>query len=97
MNLAIVVGTAVLSHCVEPYRGKTLHLTQDLNEALEPAGEVQVSASWQPVLEGDLVIVEVAREAANSFGDPQPFDSVILGKVDSIHLETEDRPSPALR
>ena len=88
MNLAKVLGTAVISHGVEPYLGKTLHLTQDLNEALEPAGEVQVSASWQPVLEGDLVIVEVAREAANSFGDPQPFDSVILGKVDKVHLET---------
>ena len=89
MNLAKVIGTAVLSHCVEPYRGKTLHLTQDLNEAMEPAGQVQVSATWQPVREGDLVILEVAREAANSFGDPQPFDSVILGKVDSVYLQTE--------
>ena len=56
---------------------------------LEPAGEPQVSASWQPVREGDLVIVEVAREAANLFGVPQPFDSVILGRVDNVHIDQD--------
>ncbi len=89
MNLAKVIGTAVLSHGVEDYQGKTLHLTQDLNQDLEPAGELQVSASWQPVREGDLVIVEVAREAANLFGVPQPFDSVILGRVDNVHIDQD--------
>ena len=93
MNLARVVGTVVLSHCVAPYQGKTLHLTQDLGETMEPTGEPQVSASWQPVREGDLVIVEVAREAANSFGPPQPFDSVILGKVDAVHIEPGGAPA----
>ena len=91
MKLAKVIGTAVLSHCVEPYRGRTLHLTQDLNEAMEPTSHPQVSASWQPVREGDTVIVEVAREAANSFGAPKPFDSVILGKVDSVHIDSDAR------
>ena len=87
MNLSKVIGTVVLSQAVEPYGGKSLHVTQDLNEALEPVGDPQVSAAWQPVREGELVIVEVARESANAFGPPMPFDSVILGKVDSVHID----------
>ena len=87
MKLAKVVGTVVLSKCIDPYRGKALHLTQDLNEALEPAGDAEVSAAWQPVNEGDMVLVEVARESANAFELPIPIDSVILGKVEKVDIE----------
>jgi microcompartment protein CcmK/EutM len=87
MKLSRVIGTVVLSQAVGPYKGRSLHVTQDLNEALEPTGDPQVSAAWQPVREGELVIVEVARESANAFGEPMPFDSVILGKVESVHID----------
>ena len=89
MKLARVSGTVVLARAIAPYEGRSLHVTQDLNEALEPTGDPQVSATWQPVREGEMVIVEVAREAANLFGVPQPFDSVILGRVDNVHIDQD--------
>jgi microcompartment protein CcmK/EutM len=89
VKLSRVIGTVVLSRKVGPYAGKTLHLTQGLNEALEPAGDPQVSAAWQAVREGELVIVEVARESADAFGEPMPFDSVILGEVESVHIDED--------
>ena len=87
MKLARVVGKVVLSQQVEPYRDKPLHITQDLNEDLEPVGETEISVAWQAMEEGDLVIVEVAREACNAFEPPIPVDAVIIGRVDSVHLE----------
>ena len=90
MKLSRVVGMVVLSKCVDPYIGKTLHLTQALDERLEPAGDPEVSAAWKAMREGDLVIVEVSREAANAFEPPVPLDSVILGKVDKVVIEKVD-------
>ena len=87
MKLAKVIGTVVLSQAIESYAGRSLHLTQALNESLAATGDPEVSAAWQSVREGELVIVEEARESANAFGVPLPFDSVILGKVDSVHIE----------
>ena len=46
MKLAKVVGTVVLSQCMEPFRGQILHLTQDIDESLEPMGEAEVCATW---------------------------------------------------
>ena len=89
MKLARVIGTVVLARAIAPYEGRSLHVTQDLNEALEPTGDPQVSATWRPVREGEMVIVEVARESANAFGEPMPFDSVILGKVESVYIDEE--------
>jgi len=87
MKLAKVVGTVVLSRCVDAYVGKALHLTQDLDESLAPVGDPEVSTAWQPVNEGEVVIVEMSRESANAFDPPIPIDSVILGKVETIHIE----------
>ena len=87
MKLSRVVGTVVLNQCVEPYVGKTLHLTQALGEQLEPVGDPEVSATWKSMREGDLVIVEVSREACNAFEPPGPLDSVIIGKVDRVVIE----------
>ena len=84
MKLARVVGKVVLSQQVEPYRDRPLHITQDLNESLEPVGEPEVSATWQAMEEGDLVMVEVAREACNAFDPPIPVDAVIVGIVDTV-------------
>jgi len=90
MKLSRVVGTVVLNKCVEPYLGKTLHLTQALDERLEPVGDPEVSCTWKSMREGDLVIVEVSREAANAFDPPVPIDSVIIGKADSVHIEAAE-------
>ena len=89
MKLSRVVGTVVLNQCVEPYVGRTLHITQALDPELEPVGDPEVSATWRSMREGDLVIVEVSREACNAFDPPGPFDSVIIGKVDKVIIEEE--------
>ena len=90
MKLARVVGKVVLSRQVETYDAKPLHIIQDLNEDLEPVGEPEVCATWQAMEEGDLVIVEVAREAANAFQPPAPVDAVILGRVESVHIDRDE-------
>lgn len=89
MKLGQVVGTAVLSKCIAEYEGQALHLVQDLDGRLEGVGDAEVCATWQPMREGERVIVEVAREAANAFEPPLPVDAVILGKVDEIQLEEQ--------
>lgn len=90
MKLCRVVGTVVLNQCIEAYRGKALHLTQSLDQQLQPVGAPEVSATWKPMQEGDDVIVEVSREACNAFDPPVPLDSVIIGKVDRVCLEKRD-------
>ena len=82
MKLAKVVGTVVLSQCIESFRGRTLHLIQDIDEGLE-----LVSATWQAMHGGDTVIVEVAREACNAFAPPLPSDASIIGKVEKVNIE----------
>jgi len=91
MKLARVVGTVVLNKCIGPYEGKTLHITQDLDEALEPVGDPEVCATWKPMRKGDMVIVEVSREACNAFDPPVPLDAVVIGKVEKVHIEESEK------
>ncbi len=87
MKLNRVIGTVVLSRCIEPFVGRTLHVTQHLNKRLEPVGDTDVSMAWEPLREGELAIVEIARESANAFDPPLPTDSVIIGKVDRVQID----------
>ena len=87
MKLAKVVGTVVLSQCIESLRGQTLHLIQDIDEELQLTGEVEVSATWAAMYEDDTVLVEVAREACNAFDPPLPTDASIIGKVEKVNIE----------
>lgn len=91
MKLSRVIGTVVLSRSIAPYAGKALHLIQDLDEELQPAGEPEVSATWQALREGDLAVVEVAREAVNAFDPPLAVDAVILARVEHVHIDREGR------
>ena len=86
MKLAKVVGTVVLSQCIESFRGQTLHIIKDVDEELKLTGEAEVSATWQAMNEGDTVIVEVAREACNAFDPPLPSDTSIIGKVEKVNI-----------
>ena len=87
MKLAKVVGTVVLSQCIESFTGRTLHLIQDIDENLQLTGEAEVSATWAAMNEGDTVLVEVAREACNAFDPPLPADASIIGKVEKVNIE----------
>ena len=87
MELNRVIGTVVLSRCIEPFVGRTLYVTQILNERLDPVGDVDISMAWELVREGELAIVEIARESANAFDPPLPTDSVIIGRVDRVQID----------
>jgi microcompartment protein CcmK/EutM len=89
MKLSRVIGTVVLSKAIPPYAGKPLHLIEDLDEGLKAVGDPEVSATWQAMREGDLVVVEVAREAVNAFDPPLAVDAVILGRAEHVHLEKD--------
>ena len=47
--------------------------------------------TWRAMEEGDLVIVEVAREAANAFDPPLAADAVIIGRVDTVHIDSAEQ------
>ena len=87
MKLAKVVGSVVLSQCIDSFKGRTLHLIQDIDETLEWTGEAEGSATWAGMNEGDTVVVEVAREACNAFDPPLPSDASIIGKVEKINIK----------
>ncbi|MDA0335218.1 MAG: hypothetical protein O2782_08650 [bacterium] len=87
MKLARVIGHVVLSRALEVYRDKTLHVIQDVDAALQPVGEPEVSVTWQAMEDGDVVVVEVSREACNAFDTILPADAVIIGRADQISIE----------
>ena len=87
MKLSRVLGHVVLSRAIEPYRGKTLHMIQDVDAALQGVGEAEVSVTWQAMKEGDLVVVEVSREACNAFDTTIPADAVIIGRAEQVCIE----------
>ena len=88
MKLARVLGQVVLSRKIEPYRDRSLHLIQDVNRQLQGVGDPEVAVTWQAMAEGDLVVVEVSREACNAFGNTIPADAVIIGRADRVHIDT---------
>ena len=87
MKLSRVLGHVVLSRAIEPYRDKILHMIQDVDAALQGVGEAEVSVTWQAMKEGDLVVVEVSREACNAFDTTIPADAVITGRADQVCIE----------
>jgi microcompartment protein CcmK/EutM len=87
MKLSRVLGQVVLSRALEAYRDKTLHVIQDVDAALQLVGEPEVSVTWQAMEEGDLVVVEVSREACNAFDTTIPADAVIIGRADQVRID----------
>ena len=93
MKLARVLGHVVLSRAIESYQNKTLHVIQDVDAALQPVGEPEVSATWQAMDEGDLVVVELSREACNAFDPIIPADSAIIGRADAVRIDVTSTPA----
>ena len=87
MKLSRVLGQVVLSRALEAYRDKTLHVIQDVDAALQLVGEPEVSVTWQAMEEGDLVVVQVSREACNAFDTTIPADAVIIGRADQVRID----------
>ena len=87
MKLGKVVGTVVLSQFIEAYHGQALHLVMELDENLETVGTAQVCATWEARSEEEIVIFEVAREAANVADPAIPSDASIIGKVEKVQID----------
>ena len=87
MKLGKVVGTVVLSQCIEAYQGRSLHLVMELDENLQTVGTAEVCATGDARSEGEIVIFEVAREAANVADPAIPSDASIIGKVEKVHID----------
>ena len=87
MKMGKVVGTVVLSQCIEAYQGRSLHLVMELDENLQTVGTAEVCATWEARSAGEIVIFEVAREAANVADPAIPSDASIIGKVEKVHID----------
>ncbi|MAN23288.1 MAG: hypothetical protein CME10_03375 [Gemmatimonadetes bacterium] len=91
MKLGEVIGTVVLSRSIDSYKGQILHLVLDLDEDMAYVGNAEVCATWEARQEGEHVVVEVAREAANFSSPAIPVDATIIGKVDSVHIDAASK------
>ncbi len=83
MYLGRITGTVVASRKVDGLTGQKLLLVQPVDEALAPAGDVQVAVDTVQAGVGDLVFLVGSREAALAL-EPWfvPVDAAIVGIVD---------------
>jgi microcompartment protein CcmK/EutM len=92
MKLARVIGRVVASHKMECLEGLALLLVQPVDEEGAKAGQPLVAFDTVRAGEGDLVLIESGKEAAqaNPNGWFNPADAAILGIVDRV--DTGVRP-----
>jgi microcompartment protein CcmK/EutM len=89
MKLGRVVGRVVSGKKHESMEGLKLLLVQPVDEKLQNAGNAIVAFDMARAGEGDIVIFESGKEAAqaNPNGWFNPLDAAILGVVDAVNRE----------
>jgi ethanolamine utilization protein EutN len=89
VKLGRVIGRVVATHKHESLEGLALLLVQPVDERGDPAGSAIVAFDTARAGEGDTVIYESGKEAAqaNPNGWFSPADAAILGVVDAVHRE----------
>ena len=88
MKLGRVVGTVVASHKLESLERRRFLLVQPLNERKETVGSEFVAIDTVQAGEGDLVMYEGSKEAAQTLENWfNPCDAAIIGIVDAIEIE----------
>ena len=87
MKLGRVIGRVVATLKHESLEGLKLLLVQPLDESGEPAGTALVAFDTARAGEGDTVLYESGKEAAqaNPNGWFSPADAAVLGVVDDVH------------
>jgi len=92
MKLGRVIGRVVCAHKLECLEGQKLLLIQPVDEKLVAAGAPLVAFDTARAGEGDLVMFESGKEAAqaNPNGWFNPADAAVLGVVDAVNRE--ERP-----
>jgi microcompartment protein CcmK/EutM len=88
MKLGKVVGRVVCTQKMECFEGLKLLLVQPVDENGKDAGAALVAFDVARAGEGDLVIFEAGKEAAqaNPNGWFNPADAAILGVVDAVNV-----------
>jgi ethanolamine utilization protein EutN len=89
MKLGRVVGRVVSGKKHESMEGLKLLLVQPIDEKSQNAGNTIVAFDRARAGEGDIVIFESGKEAAqaNPNGWFNPLDAAILGVVDAVNRE----------
>ena len=89
MKLGKVIGRVVTVQRIASMEGLMLLLVQPIDEQGLPAGNALVAFDTAKAGEGDTVIFESGKEAAqaNPNGWFNPLDAAILGVVDAVDSE----------
>jgi microcompartment protein CcmK/EutM len=89
MKLGKVIGRVVCTTKLPCFEGLKLLLVQPMDQLLKDAGPAIVAWDTARAGEGDIVIFESGKEAAqaNPNGWFNPGDAAILGVVDSVNPE----------
>jgi ethanolamine utilization protein EutN len=91
MKLGRVVGRVVSTKKLSCLDGLKLLLVQPLDQNRKDSGPIVVAFDTVKAGEGDLVLFESGKEAAqaNPNGWFNPADAAILGIVDAVNTEAE--------
>lgn len=86
MKLGKVIGRVVSEKKHESMAGLKLLLVQPIDETYKDAGSALVAFDLAKAGEGDIVLFESGKEAAqaNPNGWFNPLDAAILGVVDAV-------------
>jgi len=98
MKLGRIIGTVVSTQKLETLEGLKLLLVQPLDEKGKEAGPAVVAFDVARAGEGDLVLFEAGKEAAqaNPNGWFNPADAAVIGIVDAVNVD-EGRGKAAKR
>jgi ethanolamine utilization protein EutN len=99
MKLGRVIGRVVCTQKLECFDGLKLLLVQPVDEHGNDAGTALVAFDTAMAGEGDLVMFEAGKEAAqaNPNGWFNPLDAAILGVVDDVHTAGAGAPAKGRR
>ncbi|MCK9547823.1 MAG: EutN/CcmL family microcompartment protein [Sphaerochaeta sp.] len=88
MKLARVVGTVVSSHKLESLWAQRFLLLQPVDEHGQRVGAELVAVDTVQAGEGDLVMWEGSKEAAQTLPNWfNPCDAAVIGIVDGLDVE----------
>jgi ethanolamine utilization protein EutN len=89
VKLGRVIGRVVATRKHESLEGLKLLLVLPLDERGEPTGPALVAFDTARAGEGDMVLYESGKEAAqaNPNGWFSPADAAVLGVVDDVHRD----------
>jgi ethanolamine utilization protein EutN len=90
MKMGKVVGRVVCSEKISSFEGLKLLLLQPVDEHEDPSGDEIVAIDTVQAGEGDLVMYEGGKEAAQALPNWfNPGDACIIGIMDRLSVDTE--------